>query len=43
MEKKNNKEYITNEMINKYLKKHIYHDKNGIIHTTDNKYELNNN
>ena len=31
-------EYITEEMINKYLNKHKYSDKNGVVHTTDTKF-----
>ncbi|MGK4040930.1 hypothetical protein AB0Y20_01415 [Heyndrickxia oleronia] len=43
MDKKTNtqQEYITNEMINTYLKKHKYSDQNGVIHTIDNKYTIN--
>lgn len=37
----NKQEYITNEMINTYMKKHTYYDNNGIVHKIDNKYTLN--
>ncbi|WP_285863807.1 hypothetical protein [Lederbergia lenta] len=39
MEKKNNDEnFITNEVINEYLKRDTYHDQNGVVHTTSKKY-----
>lgn len=34
-------EYITKEMINVYLNKHIYNDNNGIVYMINNKYSIN--
>lgn len=36
-------EYITEEMINEYLTHYIYFDNNGVVHTTKQKYFINNN